>query len=366
LISQDKQTDVAFVGADLSAFKNIIALRLASRTGDEPLAVEGEKVAAIGSPLHQDKVVTTGIVSKVEKGAIISDVNINHGNSGGPLLNMAGEVIGITTFGDVSDQGGPGISGIIPITEVTRLRGEADAKLKLAQLPQSVLLPDVPESPFPLQALTDAAKVDLKPHHLKTPRNFETFILTPPIMESMLTTDTRRIARGKEARDRKKGAQGISGGTEARQHKLWEVYVGQYDAVVTVIVNPVAKSNRGSAIGSVFGALLGARVPVKQEYRDDFYRMELLHGDEMVEPVYAYRQRFYMDESGLSSYGQDMAYGGLCSYDISAFEPTKPVRFRVYKETNISKYDEYRLPKDMQQKIWEDFAPYRVANGPAH
>jgi S1-C subfamily serine protease len=38
---------------------------------------------------------TTGIVSSVRDGATISDVNINRGNSGGPMLNLAGEVVGV-------------------------------------------------------------------------------------------------------------------------------------------------------------------------------------------------------------------------------------------------------------------------------
>ena len=47
--------------------------------------VAGERVLAIGFPLNQDITLTTGIASSVCEGAILSDVNINHGNSGAPF-----------------------------------------------------------------------------------------------------------------------------------------------------------------------------------------------------------------------------------------------------------------------------------------
>lgn len=63
-------------------------------------------------------------MSKVEARAIISDININHGNSGGPLFNSLGEVVGVTTFGD-PDSTGPGVSGIVRFSEVLPVIAEA-------------------------------------------------------------------------------------------------------------------------------------------------------------------------------------------------------------------------------------------------
>lgn len=45
------------------------------------------------SPLSQEKIITTGIISKVQERILISDININPGNSGGPLFNNAGQVV---------------------------------------------------------------------------------------------------------------------------------------------------------------------------------------------------------------------------------------------------------------------------------
>ena len=57
----------------------------------------GDQVLAYGSPFGLPDVVTRGIVSAIQGDFVITDAQINPGNSGGPLLNNAGEVVGITT-----------------------------------------------------------------------------------------------------------------------------------------------------------------------------------------------------------------------------------------------------------------------------
>ncbi len=93
----DPEKDVAVIWADMSAFPNAIAAPLATTSSGEPAAIEGERVFTIGSPLTQQKIVTTGIVSKIEPHAIISDIRIDHGNSGGPLFNSLGQVPAATS-----------------------------------------------------------------------------------------------------------------------------------------------------------------------------------------------------------------------------------------------------------------------------
>src|SRR5260221_12255767 len=96
-------------------------------TSGKPPVQEGERVFTIGSPLTLDKIITTGIVSKVEPHTIISDININPGNSGGPLFNGAGQGIGLTTFGTCGE-GGPGVSGIVRLEEALALLEQNRAK----------------------------------------------------------------------------------------------------------------------------------------------------------------------------------------------------------------------------------------------
>jgi S1-C subfamily serine protease len=108
----DSSRDFALVKVDGSGFPY---LRLA---GSDQIRV-GETVVAIGSPDGLQETVTKGIVSAVrpalenEPGTWLqTDAPINHGNSGGPLLDAHGDVVGITTLRQENDMGGNTVNGI--------------------------------------------------------------------------------------------------------------------------------------------------------------------------------------------------------------------------------------------------------------
>jgi serine protease Do len=118
VIGSDQQSDVALLKI---ATTGLPALRL----GDSNLLRPGQWVVAIGSPFGLDHSVTAGIVSAVGRSNpyadqryvpfIQTDVAINRGNSGGPLLNTRGEVVGINSQIFSNSGGYMGVSFAIPI-----------------------------------------------------------------------------------------------------------------------------------------------------------------------------------------------------------------------------------------------------------
>jgi putative serine protease PepD len=111
VVGADTSSDLAVIHVDAPASK-LTALQLA----DSSTVAVGDGVVAIGNPFGLDNTVTTGIVSALDReisapdetpieGAIQTDAAINHGNSGGPLFNLAGKVIGINSQIQ-SDSGG--------------------------------------------------------------------------------------------------------------------------------------------------------------------------------------------------------------------------------------------------------------------
>ncbi|HVS21898.1 MAG TPA: trypsin-like peptidase domain-containing protein, partial [Pyrinomonadaceae bacterium] len=100
VVGVDQETDLAVIKID--AGRDLPMMKL----GDSNSAQVGDWVLAIGSPFGLDQTVTAGIISKKERDSqafqtfqrfLQTDAAINRGNSGGPLVNMHGEAIGVNS-----------------------------------------------------------------------------------------------------------------------------------------------------------------------------------------------------------------------------------------------------------------------------
>ncbi len=128
---RDDEADVALLSVSLGA------LRAATIGSSQNLRV-GEEVAAKGSPLGLDRTVTRGIVSALRllpdgTKLIQTDAAINTGNSGGPVVNMRGEVVGISSFKIVKNQA-QGLGFAVAVdTALARLRTSTRGSLQVQQ-----------------------------------------------------------------------------------------------------------------------------------------------------------------------------------------------------------------------------------------
>jgi S1-C subfamily serine protease len=123
LLSDDTALDLALLHIDSStpseggAKVDLTPLAL----GDSDAVVVGERAISIGNPLGLEHTLTDGLVSarRIYKGRqwIQMSVPVSPGNSGGPLFNMRGEVIGITT----AKVGGENLNLAIPVNELKKL-----------------------------------------------------------------------------------------------------------------------------------------------------------------------------------------------------------------------------------------------------
>ena len=127
IVGKDPFTDIALLKVEASS-RALKPLDL----GNSDVVQVGDQVAAIGNPFGYDRSITLGIVSALQRSltapngspidhVIQTDAALNHGNSGGPLLNTKGQVIGVSSAistGDTGSQGNVGIGFAIPINTV--------------------------------------------------------------------------------------------------------------------------------------------------------------------------------------------------------------------------------------------------------
>ncbi len=132
LIGADKRTDVALVKIEATGLPRLTI-------GDSSKVRVGEWVLAIGSPFGLENTVTAGIVSAKSRDTgdylpfIQTDVAVNPGNSGGPLLNTRGEVVGINSQIFSRSGGYMGISFAIPMDEAMRISNQLKASGKVSR-----------------------------------------------------------------------------------------------------------------------------------------------------------------------------------------------------------------------------------------
>jgi len=117
VVGTDKRSDVAVIKVENTSYPPL-------PKGDSNKLKVGDLVMAVGSPFGFSQSVTTGIVSALERNSIgineyesfiQTDAAINRGNSGGPLVNMDGEVIGMNSAIVSGSTGNDGIGFTIPI-----------------------------------------------------------------------------------------------------------------------------------------------------------------------------------------------------------------------------------------------------------
>jgi S1-C subfamily serine protease len=125
VVGKDPSTDIAVLRIKGAQGRALTPLEL----GSSDAVRVGDAVVAIGNPFGLERTVTAGIVSALQREitapngfaidrVIQTDAAINHGNSGGPLLNADGKVIGVASQIESSSGGNVGIGFAVPISTV--------------------------------------------------------------------------------------------------------------------------------------------------------------------------------------------------------------------------------------------------------
>jgi S1-C subfamily serine protease len=331
LLATNADKDVAVLWVNLAAFPEAVVAPLVPINAASPIAV-GQRVFTIGNPMGREKVLTTGVISKIDATAITSDININPGSSGGPLFTLNGQVAGITTAGLRN------LASIVPVAEARPLIEQARQRMAGGSPPPTTLLPVEPTDYFPadsLRAVLQEVKLDTKPYFFDE-GEFQVSVITP-VVNYYLRHENEMAAARKAA----KRTGGESSEVKPPPSALEDAQ--NVRPVVLIRVRP--------KVGVLW----------KVRFKNGFQRMRLLCGGKELAPVEPGRGPFnLLDQRGRTI---DTTYQGLYEYQPDALSPAcGGMALEIYSENDASSPVTKPIDAVTVDRVWADLEPYRKAH----
>jgi len=325
-----------------------------STTSAMPTA--GDRVLALGSPFNKVGVLSTGIVSNADAQSITSEVSLGYLNTGGPLLNTDGYVVGLNAYRPPQSVGAGRVSMSVAAPVLASALARAHDSLTAAHFKAVTdsLLPVVPREPFPSEPIAAVsglgATLDL--HNYRTEAGpFRVFMMTPQVMAWRQTQAVKALADRKRNDPRKAGAWTMVDPIEGWRD--WSDYLGERRAVVVFNVTSDKTAFPFYEADKIQGIDEGNFKDMKI-YRD---------GVEIV-PVEKVRIPAMLNADQTRAAGKSVAMQGVYVYRIEDFAPRAVGTTAAYTMTIVDAarpaqpYKVSLLAASVEQ-MWKDFTAYR-------
>jgi len=378
VVAADHDADLALLRVHPDFLTGRSGLAVAVADSDSSVVQPGEHVLAVGFPLNQRMSVTTGIVSSVRHGAITSDARINHGNSGGPLLNLRGQVVGVNTFLE-TDEGTAGVTGAVSLAPLGALIDRARAVVESSSLPAKRLLPLLPSATFPIAVLRQAADSVDPVYDAMASLDVDNFLVSiaTPVSTLASITQVEKVVWG--ARRKRELRAPVVSRDQLRQfapYRDWEEYVGDETAPAVIIeVVPKVGRTTGTSIANILGAVAAglsrtAYIPGTQhmEFKGDVEWVRFYRNGEPIVPVIGGRtpQRVLVSNGFVEM--RDVAYRGIYVLQPDVFAPDSSgrppsVMIVVGDLVHPTDFVAHEVPAAVASRVWNDFLPYFRATG---
>jgi hypothetical protein len=320
------------------------------------LPAAGDRVLALGSPLNKAGVLSTGIVSNADQQSITSEVSLGFLNTGGPLLNTDGYVVGLNAYRPPSMVGAGRISTSVaaPVLASALQRARDSVTAARFKPVSDSLLPVVPREPFPSEPIAAVsglgATLDL--HNYRAEAGpFRLFMMTPQVMA------WREVQAGKALADRKRNDPKKAGAwtmvDPIEGWRDWSDYLGERRAVVVFNVTSDKTAFPFYEADKIQGIDEGTFKDMKI-YRD---------GVEIV-PIEKVRIPAMLNVEQTKAAGRTVGMQGIYVYRVEDFAPRAVGTTAAYTVSIVDAAkpaQPYKVPllPGMIEQMWKDFTAYR-------
>ena len=357
IVTLSSRYDLAILKVHNKHTENITALDLIS-SDDEKRLSPGVPVVAFGSPLSLKFLATQGIISKVESNILLGDFLIEPGNSGGPLVNLDGKVVGVNTFG-VSDVSGA-VRAHLLRNILDRLDQETVEQISVSAEP----FPQLSRRRYPPELLkVKVLKGGLESGEYEYDAGKFTVSIFSPVVVGKLATQNELLQA--KNRYRRRGRKIHDSSYQAIDEPFYDWHRTVSDSLemgVTVYVEPKYGQTTGSLIGGILGASLGAQnVRQVYEFKGEFYKVEIFRDGTELTPVRPGRQIIENTLRGPLSSFVDEAYAGKYVFDPRDFLSGEEFVFSIYNARTPEKAHHTQVLKSNSKIIRRIRSDFREA-----
>jgi len=349
----DRVRDVAVLWIDPVNTASVRPVPLDCADGSKPPFVHGQRVVAIGAPLRGQKDVSFGEVSRVEPHASVADFRLAPGSTGGPVFNTGGGVVGLSSVVDDQDERRRRDARIVPVADACEVVRSAEKAMQTAERPVATRLPVEPLRPFPVDALDAAGQRrqgSLSAYQLSS-SDFDITFLTP-----VLVSGSQHSAQQANTRAGSTRAPDVQQGRQVAPTDFggWSEYFADVPPVLVVRVTPKLAEGFWTTVARGAAYTQGVALPPIKHFKPGFSRLRALCGNVQVTPIHPFTLEQRVSET-------DAIREGLYVFDPQSFGPhCKSVKFVLYSEKEPEKQETRAVDRQLIERIWQDFAPYRA------
>ena len=359
IVSLKSRYDLAIIKVHQKFVEGLPPLEFISQEEENDIK-PGLPVVAFRSPVSLTFLATQGIVSKVEERTLLGDFLLEPGNSGGPLVNLDGEVIGVNTF-VMRD-----IGGAVRVSFLRRLLDELDEDQIAAVEVSGEPLRRLSDKRYPTELLKikilqgDLSRGD---YQYDTGR-FAVTVLTPVMVGKLAIQDELVQAKN---RYRRRGRKIHDPSYQAMDEPFYEWHRTTSPSLslgVTIFVEPQFTETWGSiwrgAVASQFGIYF-TRANFK--FKGEFYHFDVYRDDQLLEPIRPGRSLSEAAQYGPLAKFIDEAYAGRYTYAPEDFMTGDKFRFVVYEAREPQKAHHEKVFKADSKLIHQIRSDFREAMG---
>lgn len=326
ILVADAARDVAILWIDPNVVASVQPIPMACGQPALPVA-SGQEIVAIGTRLRGPTDLTIGVVTRVERDEIVTDLPLRAGGAGGPVFDD-GHFVGIAAAQDDRDDGSRRPARVVRRETACEAVATVANKMTAAATPDGTHLPVEPARPFPADALGDAARRrggSLTAYQVSSP-DFDVTFLTP-----VMTSQPRT----------------------AMDFGNWSDYVADVPPVLLVRVTPKFGESLWTTIARGAARTQGVSVPPIKRFKTGFGRMRASCGTAEVTPIHPFTIEQRVSESGVIR-------EGLYVFDPAALGPgCATVKLVLYSEKAPQKGITVIVDPKVLERVWQDFEPYR-------